>query len=76
MSIVHSRFQISDSICGIVDTAENFKGALRLAEIHARHCRNVTIFDPMARRGSFELWDSIGHGLRKRTTSSIRSSSQ
>ena len=57
---VHDRYQISDSCCGMVETATSLKKASELAKNHAdRHAVDhdntttvVIVFDVMARRDS------------------------
>ncbi len=53
---VHNRYRISDSCCGLVETATSLKKALEIAKNHAdRHSKDadkstktVVVFDVMA----------------------------
>jgi hypothetical protein len=62
---VHDRYQISDSCCGMVETATSLKKASARARAHAeRHAvdadnstKVVTVFDVMARRDCQDTWE-------------------
>jgi len=62
---VHSRYQISDSCCGLVEVATSFREASEVARRHAsRHAKDgddstlrVEIFDVMARRHCQDTWE-------------------
>ena len=69
---VHSRYEVSDPLCGWVD-AETTRGRAIETAIHheARHIREnepttVTVYDLMARRGAAEKWDTSGNVLARR----------
>lgn len=55
----HDRYQITDPVCGLVETATSLKKALQLAKAH--HCGNVAIFDVMARIDCAQVWDANGN---------------
>ena len=62
---VHDRYQISDSCCGMVETATSLKKASEIAQNHAdRHSKEadestktVVVFDVMARRDCQDTWE-------------------
>lgn len=62
---VQDRFQITDPICGLVETAGTRTGALLLARIHSVRfrCPGVQVYDVMARRRSVNTWDPAGRPL-------------
>lgn len=61
---VHNRYEISDSCCGLVETASSLKKAIALAEIHASQhgaelgntITAIEVFDRMARRDCQNTW--------------------
>lgn len=55
------RYQITDPICGLVETASSLKEALRLATMH--RCDGVEIYDAMARFDCVQTWDRNGRIL-------------
>ena len=69
---VHSRYEVSDPLCGWVDAEMTHHRAIETAAYHeARHIREsdptmVTVYDVMARRGAPHLWDTSGKVLAYR----------
>jgi len=62
---VHDRYQISDSCCGVVETATSLTKASTIAKNHAlRHTQDgdlstkvVQVFDIMARSNCQDTWE-------------------
>jgi hypothetical protein len=57
----HDRYQITDPICGLVETATSLKDALRKANMH--RCDAVEVFDTMARYDCAQTWNREGRIL-------------
>lgn len=60
-TLTSDRYQITDSVCGLVDTATSLKKALQLASGH--RCDGVEVFDSMARYDCAQTWDRNGNIL-------------
>jgi len=69
-TIVHDRFQITCSYCGLLGTearlAEALERAKALQKKHSSQDEKVEVFDVMAKFGACELWDPEGHCLAHR----------
>ena len=67
--MVHERFQVTDPICGLVETAMTRADALAIAQRHV--CRSVEVHDVMARRGAVRTWTRDGTAIEVRAAKSV-----
>jgi len=60
-TVVHDRYQVVDPVCGLVLTMMHLRQAFQVAQIHAKACSKVEIYDCMAHSGQPRVWDSEGN---------------
>ena len=67
--MAHDRFQVTDPICGLVETAMTRADALAIAQRH--ECRRVKVHDVMARRVAVRTWKRDGTAIEVRAVERV-----